>query len=498
MAQRIVAIFFPGLLTDWMVRRQPALKDEPFVLAQHEKNRRVVKAVNQVAQSKGIYTGMVVADCKAILPELQVFDYDPTQPEKLLNALAEWCIRFTPYAAVSLPDTLLLDVNGCAHLWGGERSYLNHIEIKITGLSYTICTAMADTIGAAWALSHFGISGTILKPGAEAAGLQDLPIDALRVEQTMVAEFKKLGFKTIGSILKLPRTALRRRFSRILLTRLSQALGGQMEILTPVTPIPPYQEHLPSVEPIKTAIGIEMALKDVLKTLCERLAKENKGLRKAEFRCHRIDGNIQKIDIGTSRPSRSPEHLFKLFQNRIAQIEPDLGIEVFTIDALVVEELLGTQDALWNVSGANEVAIAELLDRIAGKTGPDSIHRYLPSEHYWPERSIKKATALSEQPTSTWRTDLPRPSTLLEKPEQIKVIVRMPDYPPHVFFYKGQRHEVMKADGPERIEQEWWIQDGEYRDYYCIENDKGARYWIFRSGDYRNKDVRWFLHGFFA
>src|SRR5690349_10161503 len=99
MAKRFVAIWFCHLMADWIVRRNPHLARVPFVLAAPERGRMIIKAVNAIAQQKGIYTEMVVADCRAILPGLQVFDYKAEQKEKLLNALAEWCIRYTPIAA---------------------------------------------------------------------------------------------------------------------------------------------------------------------------------------------------------------------------------------------------------------------------------------------------------------------------------------------------------------------------------------------------------------
>ncbi|MGV2481986.1 UNVERIFIED_CONTAM: DNA polymerase Y family protein, partial [Salmonella enterica subsp. enterica serovar Weltevreden] len=45
---------------------------------------------------------------------------------------------------------------------------------------------------------------------------------------------------------------------------------------------------------------------------------------------------------------------------------------------------------------------------------------------------------------------------------------------------------------------EWWLQKGLYRDYYCVEDEQGKRYWLFRSGDYASDEVKWFIHGFFA
>ena len=496
---RYIAIWFRHLKTDRMIRRQPELKNMPFVIAAPERGRMIIKAANTAAQAKGIDTDMVVADCRAILPTLQVFDDKPGEAVKLLNALAEWCLRYTPIVSIDEPDGLILDVSGCPHLWGGEKPYLKDIITKLKGFGYDIRLAIADTAGAAWAVSRFGNVSPIVEPCNQLEALMLLPPAALRLEASIVERLKKLGLYQIQSFINMPRKALRRRFGESILTRLDQALGQEYEVIQPIQPVEPYQERLPCLEPIRTATGIEIALNKLLEMLCTRLAKEEKGLRKCILKCYRIDGIIQQIEIGTSRPSRNVAHLFKLFDLKIVTIEPALGIEVFTVEATIVEDISAVQDALWNFTeGGNGTAIGELLDRIAGKLGLDTVHRYLPDEHYWPERSVKVASSLSETPQTAWRTDLPRPIHLLPVPETIEVTVPIPDYPPMLFRYKGELHNVSKADGPERIEQEWWQANGLYRDYYCVEDEKGGRYWLFRLGSYETGDPKWFIHGFFA
>lgn len=493
----MVVIWFPHLLTDWMLRQHPFLKEKSFALAINEMGRRVVKAVNVNAQAAGAYPDMVVADCRALVPELQIFDYNPEQPAKLLTALAEWFLQYSPFVSVYLPDCLIMDASGCTHLWGSEEGYVRNIESKLNRLGYTNRIAMANTTGTAWAVCRYG-NNAIVQPGAEAEALSLLPSQALRLEQPIQERLAKLGLKTIGSFMYMDRVALRRRFGTPLLKRLDQALGAEPEALESIREIAAYEERLPSMEPIRTAPGIEVALKDLLSMLCLRLQQEGKGLRKCQLNCYRVDGAIETIEIGTNKPSRNTLHLFKLFELKIPQIEPDLGIELFALKATVVEELNNTQDALWTISSRSETVIAELLDRLGEKNGVKNIYRYLPDEHYWPERSYKLASSLSEKPASEWRMDLPRPLHVLSTPQPIEVSVPLPDYPPLLFKFRGVVHRIKKSDGPERIEQEWWIQAGLYRDYYCLEDDKGARYWVFRAGDYNKGNPQWFIHGFFA
>jgi Nucleotidyltransferase/DNA polymerase involved in DNA repair len=498
MSRRYVAIWFRHLTTDWMIRRKPELKDKAFVLAAPERGRMVVKAVSAPAQQSGIQTGMVVADCRAIHPSLEVFDYQTDKPEQLLSALAEWCIRYTPIAAIDMPDGLILDVSGCPHLWDGEAPYLKDLLAKLRGFGYEVRAGMADTIGTAWAISRYGEKSSIVQPGKQLEAILPLPPMALRLEDPIVERLHKLGLHQVRSFINLPRTALRRRFGVSTLMRIDQALGQQVELIKPVCPEEPYQERLPSLEPIRTATGIEIALKQLLNMMCKRLEGEAKGLRNCIFKCYRIDSNIQKIDIGTSRPSRNAAHLFKLFENKIVQIAPALGIELFVLEAPIVEELTSAQEALWSMRDSSDnAAVAELIDKISGKIGADKVVRYLPAENHWPELSYRKADALSDKRNTEW-TDLPRPTQLFQTPEPIEVTVPIPDYPPMLFRHKGTLHQVKRADGPERLEQPWWKQEGLYRDYYHVEDQEGIRYWLFRLGSIDNDEVQWFLHGVFA
>ncbi len=121
MQKRFATIWLRTLKTDWFTRRQPYLNDVPFILASPDHGRMVVTAVNVLAQKQGVDIGMVVADARAIIPSLQVLDDKPELPAKLLKGIAEWCIRFTPVVAIDFPDGLILDVTGCAHIWGGEK-----------------------------------------------------------------------------------------------------------------------------------------------------------------------------------------------------------------------------------------------------------------------------------------------------------------------------------------------------------------------------------------
>lgn len=499
MKKRFACIWFPHLVTDWIHIRQPALSHLPLVLVTTDHGRKIITNTNTMAMEQGAYTGMVLADARGLIANLQVLDDEPGRPHRLLTRLAEWCIRFTPVAAVCAPDSLLLDVTGCTHLWGGDQKYITDIYNRLINFGYHLRIGMADTIGAAWAMAHFGEKTSIVHNGCQTTALLPLPPAALRLEPALLELLQKLGLRRIEQFVHIPRAALRRRFGTPFIKRLNQALGHEEETIEPVEPVLPFHERLPCPEPIVTATGIEIAMKQLLDTICGRLQKQQQGLRAAIFKGYRTDGKITMIEVGTSRATYNSKHLFKLFEPKMESIEPGLGIELFTMDAPKVEAVVPLQEKMWEGSCAlHDIALSELVDRIENKIGPHHIHRYLPAEHYWPERSFHQAESFQQQPATIWQNTRPRPVHLLSSPEKIDVTAPIPDYPPLLFTYKGRLHTIKKADGPERIEREWWLEEGQHRDYYIVEDEQGQRYWLFRLGHYEDENYQWFIHGFFA
>ena len=144
------------------------------------------------------------------------------------------------------------------------------------------------------------------------------------------------------------------------------------------------------------------------------------------------------------------------------------------------------------------MAVSELVDRLAVRLGSGRIYRALPQASHIPEKAVKITASMKEKPSVSW-PEKSRPVRILAKPEPVEVMAPVPDYPPMLFRHKGKLHRIRRAEGPERIEHEWWVAGGMSRDYYRLEDEDGNRYWIFRAGHYRpEKTSQWFLHGYFA
>lgn len=496
---RYLSIYFTNLLCDYLAIRKPELSGKVYVFTLSKANRIMVTAASREAEKQGVFATMALADAKAIVPDILAFDDKIDFNKKLLIRIAKWAVRYSPTVAIDLPDGIILDSSGCSHLLGGEEKYLETIINKLTESGYHCRGAISDTIGTSWAIARMGRKSPIITSGQQYNAILNLPPVALRLKQHIIQRLHKLGFDRVGKFIQLPASMLRRRFGQEMLLRLGQALGTEEETITPIVIKAPFEERLFCLEPIRTKPAIEIAIEKLLEALCLRLSNEGLGLRSAELRGYRLDGRVTQTIIGTNQSTHNVPHLAKLFELKISQIEPDLGIELFILTATKTEAVLVHQEKLWSGKpGLADQSLAQLLDRLAGKVGPQAIRRYIPQAHHWPERSLRPAVSLTEKTDIRWQKSNPRPMEMLSKPASIRVTAPIPDYPPMNFRYNGELHMVRKADGPERIEREWWMEPGEHRDYYILEDEQGRRYWVFRSGHYSEEQSQWFLHGFFA
>jgi protein ImuB len=506
--RRIISVWFPSLKTDWFIRRRPELKTRGFALTFRDHGRLRVAAASALAQALGVVPGLALAEARALIPELLAFEDKPELAETLLSALGDWCQRYTPAAGVDLPEGLLLDATGGAHLFGGETAMLEDITARLAKLGYTARAALADTVGAAWALARYG-RGSLLAPagGAEAA-LAPLPPEALRLPQETVITLRRLGIHDIRRLRQLPMASLARRFGTETPLRLAQALGAHPEPFATRRPPPEYAVRLGFPEGIATREALVHALNKLLPKLCALLDRDEKGLRTAELRCFRLDGRIVTVAIGTGRPSRAPRHLLRLFEERLSDLDPGPGIELLVLSALRAEPLTFTQAAMAGTGGtaADPEGLAELLDRLAARLGESRLCRFTPQQSHWPERAQRRLDAGAEAPVEDWPQHLIRPVHLLARPERIEVLQQDDAAAPTLLRLPGGTRRVRRAEGPERIENEWWrnteteiLSPGRRRDYYRLEDEAGRRYWVFCEGKTsQHLTPRWFLHGYFG
>lgn len=550
-SRRYLSVWLPRLPTDRLLRqgRSAAAPGVPLVTIRREGGAMRLAAVDPVAAGRGLAPGLALADARARHPDLEAVDADPAADARFLEAIADWAGRWTPLVALdggtgsagTVFDTeesglagLMLDISGCAHLFGGEAALLDDLLRRLRRLGYAARAALADTPGAAWALARFGRvggdggggdvptampvtvtsgGGLVLAPGAMRAALAPLSVVALRLAPAVVEGLDRLGLRRVADLYPLPRATLTRRFGSALGLRLDQALGHVAEPISPRPPAAARHARLTFAEPVAHADGLAEGLRRLTAALCDSLAAAALGARRLELVLYRVDGSLGRTGIGTSRPTRDPAALRRLLLERLEGFDPGFGIEAMALAAPETEALPPRQPALAGRvtdDSSDDAGLAPLIDRLGNRLGFDRILRFAPRESHLPERAV--APALAPKAAAAWRTapraDVPRPVRLLARPEPVEAMALLPDHPPALFRWRARLHRVARAAGPERIAPEWWRRLGESaepldgagkdhaRDYFQVEDAEGRRFWLYREG--AGGTGRWYLHGLFA
>lgn len=469
-----------------------------MALIAEEAKRQFVVAPDALAAANGIAPGQTLADVRALAGDLVVTTFDPTAVTRALNGIARWCVRYTPATASAGDDGVFLDLTGGAPLFGGETALLADLIARLARQGFTAQAAVAGTPGAAWALAHFA-PGTVAAPATERATLAGLPVEALRLAPETVATLHRLGLETAGALYDLSRATLARRFGERLCRRLDQALGRAFEPISPLREVPLWRERRDFAEPLLQPEDVAATLCRLIESLCTRLAAEELGVRGLECLGFRTDGSTARAHIGTSRPSRDPAHLARLFSEKLSLLDPGEGMDGMALSPTGLEKLAPAQTALTR-DGTQPSDLTALLDRLANRLGTTNVFALAPVESHWPECAQRRVAPSTVARNLRWPDGMCRPLRLFANPEAIEAEAESPEAPPLHFTWRRVRHYVHQAEGPERIAAEWW-RDAvptvrETRDYYRVENENGERFWLYRQG--AGETSRWYLHGLFA
>jgi protein ImuB len=461
---------------------------------------------------------------------------------------------------------LHLDVTGTAGFFGGEAALARTAAWTLAARGLHARVAIADTPAAAWAAAHHthlvaaaepaavapaenprrrawgggpaGRRWAVVPSGAqrlargEAAVLAGLPLVALRLEAGVSGMLEEVGIDTIGGVLRLPAKSLAARFPGSLAVRLAEFTGDRAEPIAPARECPLPQARHDFELPLPLAAVDESLLARLLEPLVGRclepLVARGEGLTAVQVRLDpaaaihvAAPAPPTVIDVGLFRPSLSVRHVVELVRLRMGRMRLPREIESLAVEVVAAGPAACRQRGLFEADAGGRSAesraadVAGLLDRLAGRLGRTAVFQPQPvadpqPEHAWiaaPPAPPGTAPPRTPAPRTNHATAGRRPVWMPARPLPLEplragMIAVVPDGPPVRFRLGGVVHTVAAAHGPERIETAWWRGPTVRRDYYVVETESGARFWLFRRLGSRAargaRSTNWYVHGVFA
>lgn len=484
--------------------------DEPLVFVEKVGGALQLVHCNPAATQLGLTPGLALADARARIPGIAVRDNDPEANERLLQRLAERCDRFTPLVMHDDPHGLMLDITGCAHLFGGEEQLQAAIVSMTDRLGLMCRTAVADTPDGARAFVRFGAGG-ITPIGGNLRAAKSLPVAALEAPTDAQSDLRRAGLKRLGDLFRRSSNVLAARFGMELVTKLQRIKGEQDRRISPLRSPPACRADRQFAEPLLQVEALSGVLRILIEDVSQILEERGEGGRLFEVSFFRTDGDVRRLSIETGSPSRSPDLLTRLFRERLDTladpIDPGFGFDAARLAVLRSEPLIMAQPGLGRDVGDGE-SLPALIDRLTIRFGRDNVLRFHLENTHAPQRSISVFPA-QDMNVDVEQQDVPtdrpfsRPLKFFEPPELLEMVIAdTPDGIPRAFKWRRLHYTVSCAEGPERISPEWWRLDATAftHDYYRVEDEDGRRFWIFRAGLWNREtaQAQWYLRGLFA
>lgn len=567
-APRILCVWLPNWPIQRLVVQRPELRRQQVLLFRRDSRRgNLVNAASPLARQAGCRVGMPLSEAKSLLrrsesPETFLFEHDLKQDLQAIEQLCHDLDSFSPTVGMESiderdfkrgkrPAALLLDVTGLAHLFGDEHHLACRLMKHLETDGYLGRVAIANTVGAALAAAHFLSSRyfreqqqPLVIATDDSHTLDELPVESLRLDETIIDTLYQLGICRLNQLLKLPRNDLAMRFGNAIHRRIDQMHGAIEE------PVVAFQRPAEFIAqqlleyPTRHRETIEVIIARLVKQLCRELRSQQQGALQWRIRLLCTTDPIE-FTVSLFQPSTSVEEIMPLVEMQSETIfqagsnwqarsgqgakkqstkkRKRVRFEVNEVCVSVVSHVLLVQqqrDLFDDKPRLGQQALSHLINRLAGRLGNENVVYPTLQSGAQPEYSYRlkplvDANRRRRRQTAKSKDNshrLARPIRLCRRPVPIEATfppaspntetlgqpattssARNLHQPPTAITIDQTVYQVVDAWGPERIETGWWRGPTVCRDYWRIATDSGQHFWVYR--DLRNN--RWWLHGNF-
>ena len=474
---------------------------------------------------------------------------------KALERLATRAQRFTPRVSLAPPDGLLLEVKGSLHLFNGVQGLCNAVAQECEALGVKCTWALSPTALSALVAARCGQPATpepaspqqsaspqqpasprplatrqqparpfiVLGLAPLVGQLAPLPLTALRWPQETLDRLARMGVRTIGQVLRLPRAGFARRFGTEHLSMLDRLTGREADLRERFRPRERFRRKRDLTYELESHEAILRALEPLLRELGKFLEARQCSLLQLECLLQHRHAPATNCLLRLAAPAADASRLGELLAERLNQLtlpEPVRSCELSS--GALVRSVLAS-DTLWQPGehgGAVSVESSGLIERLRARLGPEAVYGLQVLPGHRPENSWRaiEPNVVSDARPAPDATRAPRVTpgashvpgaARVPRAEHAPLAPRSPWPPftrplwllpaPRLLSQRDglpRRRGALRLLGdPERIETGWWDGGEIERDYYVAIDVHGVRLWVFRE---RAAPHRWFLHGMFG
>ncbi len=507
----------------WLAAYFPLLGLEGHLLGSRCRAPAVLVADNRVVQANkearlgGVEIGSTLATAHTIMPELVHFARDPAAELRRLELLGHAGYHFTPRVSLAPPDAVLLEVRGSLRLpWkrvvrqaadfampcSGLTAITDELAARCRRLGHEGSMAAAATPLAALVLArsaavgmpqndddalHDGafVNGALVNGALVNGALVNAALIHTDLPPKDLERLANMGITRIGELRRLPAWELGKRFGPALVDYLARLTGQKADPREYIEPPETFRSSVHLLEPIRGKGALLLPMRRLLAELVRWLARRQLGVSALTWTLEPLSGPATALTVEFAEPRTDDRALLALSKLKLERTELSKEAEGVMSVSLQADSTapLNPVDtdllALLGAKGAQSRATAsstELVDSLTAKLGRDAVRGLRIVDDHRPEHSwsFERATHLRRS-TSEPRPAAHRPLWLFDPPKPVD----------------ARQFEL--HSGPERIETGWWDTAQQHRDYFTAVSKDGVQCWL-----YRDRNERWYLHGYFS
>ncbi len=412
-----------------------------------------------------------------------------------LEALAVRAQRFTPRVSLVPPDGLLLEVKGSLHLFGGVEGLGRELAQECARLALPCTLALAPTPLAALAAARAGKPLAVVDPAQLVGSLAALPLASLRWPQATIDRLARIGVRTIGQALRLPRGGFARRFGTEALAMLDRLTGRTRDLRERFEVRARFRRRRELTHELESHEALLAALAPLLTDLGEFLEARQCALLELECRLRHRAAAPTSCLLRLAAPLADAARIAELLGERLRALALPEPVRACELRSGPLLDRVSVSGALWQPGeqgGGADAQSSDLIERLRVRLGPEAVQGLELRADHRPEAgwrvadSVSARSSLCDEPCAgARRLDVARPLWLLPSPRRLAERGGLP----------WRRGALRLVSEPERIETGWWDGADIARDYYIALDARGVRLWVFRE---REPPHRWFLQGLFG
>ena len=445
-----------------LLRLRPELRNKPCVVMEGEPPLQEVCSLTRKARGLGIAQGMTQVEVDTFT-EVTVLQRSLKEETATREVLLECAGCYSPRVEDCSLDCshdrsflCALDIAGTTGLFGPPETLARNLLTRVSALGITACVAVSRNFHAAVAVAKapLPLSVRVIPTGEESTALAALPLTVLDLTEEQTETFALWGIRTLGMLAALPEKELISRMGRAG-KRLRQMARGEMpHLFQPVEPAFTLAERMELDSPIELLDALMFVVNVMLEQIVLRATARVLALASVSITLPLESGVMHTRTVRPAQPTSDRRLWLKLLHLDLEARPPQATILAVALDA-EPGSTSKVQLGLFSPQLPEPSRLDVTMARIRAIVGDENAGRIVLEDTHRPDAfriepfTVPAALAQETSPRPA------RPAMRWLRPAETLTVIFESQHP-KAFFFHGQRYAVERANGPWRIEGEWW------------------------------------------